>query len=32
MVGAFALQAAALNNGELSVVQSILVTELVFSL
>jgi drug/metabolite transporter (DMT)-like permease len=32
MVGAFVLQAAALNHGELSVVQSILVTELVFSL
>jgi drug/metabolite transporter (DMT)-like permease len=32
MVGSFVLQAAALDHGELSVVQSILVTELVFSL
>jgi drug/metabolite transporter (DMT)-like permease len=32
MVGAFALQALALYNGRLSVVQSILVTELVFTL
>jgi drug/metabolite transporter (DMT)-like permease len=32
MVGSFVLQAVALNHGELSVVQSILVTELVFSL
>jgi drug/metabolite transporter (DMT)-like permease len=32
MVGAFVLQALALNDGRLSVVQSILVTELVFTL
>jgi drug/metabolite transporter (DMT)-like permease len=32
MVGSFVLQAAALRDGELSVVQSILITELVFSL
>jgi hypothetical protein len=31
-IGAFVFQAAALNNGELSIVQAVLVTELVFSL
>jgi hypothetical protein len=31
-VGAFVFQAAALNNGELSIVQAVLVTELVFGL